>query len=90
MLILVVVGLVFWVIVVVTTKYVSLASIMAAASLPITGIVTSDVPAGEMTSDPVLILLFVLAFVAIVRHSSNIQRLLSGTENRIGTKKEPE
>lgn len=86
----VVVGLVLWAIVVATTKYVSLASIVAAASLPITGIVTSDVPAGEMTSDPVLILLFGLAFVAIVRHRSNIQRLLSGTENRIGTKKEPE
>ena len=36
---------------------------------------------------PVVLLSIVFAILIIIKHSSNIQRLLSGTENKIGSKK---
>jgi len=69
-----------WILMFLTTRYVSLASIVAAISLPIAvGVMLflKDLPS------PVLFY-FSLAIAAIVvfRHRSNISRLLSGTEHR--------
>ncbi len=66
-----------WVIVFGIWRYVSLASICAAVALPIaTWLIEKD-----MT---LLIFAALIAVVAIYKHKSNIQRLLAGTENRIG------
>lgn len=63
------------------TRYVSLASMLAAASLPIAAFFFGRSP----------VLIAVTAAVAVfvaVRHRSNISRLLAGTENKVDRKKE--
>jgi acyl phosphate:glycerol-3-phosphate acyltransferase len=64
------------------TRYVSVASVTAAASLPI-GV--------WFTTHNVLLLIVTTALsaLAIFKHKKNIQRLMNGTENRIGRKVEP-
>lgn len=61
-------------------KYVSLASITAAAALPIAVWLTGG-------SQRLLILTILLSAMAIYKHRPNIERLLAGTENKIGAKK---
>lgn len=69
-----------WLLVFATGRYVSLASIGAAAAIPIaTWFITKDVLLTVFT--------VVLGAVAIYKHKSNIRRLLAGTENRVGEKK---
>lgn len=69
------VGGVIWVLVFFSTRYVSLASIIAAMSLPVTV---------WLRGRPSLIIGMagLIALFVIVRHRTNIQRLLNGTENR--------
>jgi glycerol-3-phosphate acyltransferase PlsY len=70
-----------WMIVFVTTRYVSMASIAAAVALP----------AAVWWSQTNLFLGVVttaLGVLAIVKHKANIQRLINGTENRIHFGKE--
>ncbi len=69
------IGGVIWALVFFTTRYVSLASILAAASLPISV---------WLRGRPSLIIgmAALIALFVIVRHRTNIQRLLNGTENR--------
>jgi glycerol-3-phosphate acyltransferase PlsY len=64
------------------TKYVSLASIIASASLPFFAFhfVTQRTPI------TIAGFLFI-PFLIIVKHHQNIRRLLSGTENRFGSRK---
>lgn len=92
-----VVALVVWVVVFFVSRYVSLASISAAAVLPIVAWVSylAEADLGKLGGIPlvsnsplVLIFLTLVAILAIVRHRSNIQRLLDGTENRFGKKTE--
>jgi glycerol-3-phosphate acyltransferase PlsY len=71
-----------WIAVFAASKYVSLASIAAAFVLPFAVWGTGQSPA-------MLALTTVLSALAIVKHKSNIGRLLNGTENRIGSKKTP-
>ncbi|WP_269537415.1 glycerol-3-phosphate 1-O-acyltransferase PlsY [Cerasicoccus fimbriatus] len=72
-------GLLIWVATFYTSRYVSLASIAFGISLPLLALMAG--------SDWLLIGFFaVLAVLIVVRHKSNIQRLLAGTENRF-TKK---
>jgi len=68
--------LLVWVSVFMMTGYVSLASMMAALALPV--FVLSLHLSPEMA-----ILSAVLCIFVIIRHKSNITRLLSGTENRV-------
>ena len=65
-----------WLLVVYTTRYVSLGSILAGFLTPIL-----DVAFGS----PMEYVLFsaVAAVLVIVRHRENIQRLMKGTENKI-------
>lgn len=63
------------------SRYVSLGSVLAAASLPFAAWATG-------ASRPVLGVTTAMAILAIYKHRANIQRLLAGTENRIGSKKE--
>lgn len=65
------------------TRYVSLASIAAAAIMPF---VTWFVEGGNRL---LVSTTAVLGVLAIWRHRANIQRLLNGTENRFGSKPSP-
>ena len=65
-----------WLLLVLATRYVSLGSIVAAALVPVLALVFGY---------PALSVVFgvLAAALIIVRHRSNITRLLNGTENRI-------
>ena len=79
------IGLVLWIVVFSMTKYVSLASMVAAVAIPITMAVLM-MRAGEWN----WILLgfgILIAALVVLRHRANISRLLAGTENRAGGKK---
>lgn len=74
------VALVAWIIAFVTSRYVSIASIVAAVALPGTVWFTQ--------SNLALRLIAVgLGLLAIYKHKANIQRLLNGTENRFDFRK---
>lgn len=72
-------GLLLWVIVFYTTRYVSLASLVFGISLPLFGWIYGV----EMTK---IVLGLILAVLLLVRHRANIVRLLNGTENRFTRK----
>lgn len=71
-----------FILIVVLTRYVSLASIIAAASLPFFAFYF--VP--QRTPIAITGFLFI-TFLIIVKHHQNIRRLLAGTENRFGSRK---
>ena len=73
-----------WVVTFFISRYVSLASILAAAMLPVaaTGIYFWR---GGM-SPLVLVFFYLIGVVAILKHRSNIERLRNGTELRFGGK----
>jgi len=62
-------------------RYVSLGSIVAAGAFPLLLYFVSHLPL------PIVLAAAVSAAIIIARHGSNIRRLLSGTENRLGKKK---
>lgn len=79
-------ALVTWLIVVLTWRYVSLASIVASAVFPLV-LITSTIliPSwrfGELW--PVVALSVTIPIMVIVRHRENIKRLAAGKEARIG------
>jgi len=76
-------ALTVWVVVFLVSRYVSLASITAAAVLASVSWVT--VLTGQL-SWPKAALMTVVAALAIFRHRENITRLMNGTENRFGKK----
>lgn len=67
------------------SRYVSLASVAASAALPVVALVFS-ISGLQPLKLPVIVLLFVLGSLAIMKHRSNIKRLLAGTENRFDKK----
>lgn len=69
-----------WVIVFYASRFVSLASILAASSLPL---VAALLHRGTVA----VVVTALIALFVVVRHRSNIARLLSGTENRFERKK---
>ena len=75
-----VLGLVAWLIVFFLTRVVAMASIVFAISLPISFYFLHDLP------DVRWIFCIVLAILIVVRHYSNIQRLLSGKEHDFSKK----
>jgi len=70
------IGLVLWLIVFYSTRYVSLASIAMAASLPVSAAFIYPCPGIH------LYLALAIFVVIVFRHRSNIVRLFKGTENR--------
>jgi glycerol-3-phosphate acyltransferase PlsY len=79
------VALLAWMAFFFTTKYVSLASMVAAVAVPATMAVQmarSGVWDGVLLGFGIL-----LAVLVVVRHRANIQRLMAGTESRAGAKK---
>ena len=73
-------GVAVWVVVFYSTRYVSLASILLAASLPVSS---------WLLHQTLFLTLFfcILGVFIILRHRSNIQRLLAGTESKFAKKK---
>ena len=76
---------VLWVLLFLVTRYVSVASIGAALSLPITVAIQSML-SGEWDY-PILGFAIFLAAMATWRHRSNLRRLLAGEENRFEPRK---
>ena len=79
-------ALVIWVITLFISNHISLASILAAASLPILTHVGARLHgrwAEGTWNKPLFILSIILAILAIWRHRSNISRLIAGTEKPI-------
>lgn len=76
-------GFIVWLSTVLISRYVSLASILAAVAVAITVWVQND--KGLVVN----VALTVLALLVIWLHRANIKRLMNGTENRFGKKKEP-
>lgn len=74
------VGVLVWLIIFYSTRYVSLASILMALSLPVCSFLLPERPLAEK------ILIVVLSLLIVVRHKSNIVRLMNGTENRFQKK----
>jgi acyl phosphate:glycerol-3-phosphate acyltransferase len=69
-------GLIIWVAVFMIGKYVSLASIIAAASLPVLALVFQK----SLTD---IIFMSILCVIGLYSHRSNIKRLIQGEEKRI-------
>ncbi len=80
-----VVVLAFWFVTLKVTRYVSLASMVAGAGIPLTMCV--QMLYQRRWNFVLLGFGLLLAALTLVRHRSNIQRLLAGTENKIGQKK---
>jgi len=84
-------ALVVWIVVVKIWRYVALASMCAAVSVPIAvpivAMLGSD-PSEEVAARvPLLIVTLALAVLVILRHRSNIARLMRGEEPKIGAKR---
>lgn len=73
-------GLGIFIIVFALSRYVSLASIMAAAAFPVIALLLHHRPRTAWSTA----VLFLIPFIVIVKHRQNIARLLSGTEYRFG------
>jgi len=81
----VIIAFAVWVILFYTFRYVSLASIIAAITLPVIATILSKTT--NLTYDlPVIILLFALATLVAVKHKTNIARLLNGSELKFDKK----
>ena len=76
------VGILVFIITVVLSRYVSLASILAAIAVGVTAWVEGD------NAMIVKLTITVMSLMIVWLHRANIQRLLNGTENRFGKKKE--
>ena len=71
-----------WILTLAATRYVSVASILASLVLPIAVALTqANFVLTALTTG--------ISALAIFKHKTNIQRLLKGTEHRLGTKKQP-
>jgi len=75
------VALLVWIFVAVVTRYISAASVTAAVSLPISAWFFN--PSTVMVTASAAVAVFV-----VLRHRRNLSRLLAGTENKIGGKKD--
>jgi len=77
-------GLVVFAIVLITTKYVSLSSLIATVVVVVLSITFSDFVYADLL--PQAILIIAMGAIVFLKHKSNIKRLLSGTESKIGKK----
>lgn len=71
-----------WIVTLLLTRWVSLASVCASATLPFAAWMTGE-------SFTMILITGGLAVLAIYKHRANIKRLLNGTESRIGLAKLP-
>lgn len=78
-------SLLVFLVVLVVTRYVSLASILATACFPV--FAYALLRSASWNTKPVLLASVVISILIIVKHHENIRRLFSGTENKFGRKK---
>lgn len=71
-------------IVFIAKRYISLASLTMALLYPVFMIITKNMFGFDFEE---IILMFLLCVLAYIKHKSNIERLLNGTENKFGSKK---
>jgi glycerol-3-phosphate acyltransferase PlsY len=85
------VAVAIWVITVLITRYVSLASIIAAASFPLTLFVLIGLNDewDPMRLWPLIAVALTMPGLVVIRHLSNIKRLIDGTEQKVLQKKQP-
>ena len=85
-----------WAVLLAVTRYMSVASIAAAGAIPATVAALALLRTGAGTPDgelpiahavPALVVTGAVAALVIAKHRSNIERLLAGTEHRLGSKK---
>lgn len=76
-------ALVLWIITAAVWRYVSLASCLAALSLPAWVFVSSRLSKGSDML-PFYIVTGAMGVLIVIRHRGNIRRLLAGTESRLG------
>jgi len=81
-------ALVFWLVLFKTTRYVSVASMGAAAAIP-AALVCQRLADFLPPTGAQIAFGLVVATLAIWRHRSNLRNLAAGTEHRFGEKKEP-
>ena len=79
-------ALTVWIIVFLTSRYVSLASIIAAAVFPLTAFLFYVLFPGIGPGSACLAPIILLSVLTIYKHRSNITRLINGTENRFEKK----
>jgi glycerol-3-phosphate acyltransferase PlsY len=78
-------GLAIWGLVVKTSGYVSLGSIVAAWSVPISFIIICRAAGWRIGEHiPLLGLSIVLSIFILIRHRANLARIRAGTENKVG------
>jgi acyl phosphate:glycerol-3-phosphate acyltransferase len=77
------IAIAIWILAFVATRFVSIASILAAIALPVAVWFTQENLA-------LRVIAIILGALAIYKHKANVQRLLNGTENRIQFSKKPE
>jgi glycerol-3-phosphate acyltransferase PlsY len=78
-------ALVTWVVTMKLSRYVSLASMVAAVALPVF-VVAMGTWRGQpwVSLLPFVVVATLLALLVVWRHRTNIQRLMAGTENKVG------
>ena len=76
------IALVVFILAILATRYVSVSSIVAAIALPVAVWFTNE-------NLVLRIVTTALCALAVYKHKSNIQRLMAGTENRLGKKSQP-
>lgn len=75
-----------WLVLFYSTRYVSAASVIAAAALPVSSFVFSKTGLWVLSA-PFQIFFLALAVLTIAKHHSNIKRLMNGTEHKFEKKK---
>lgn len=80
-------ALVVFVLIVWRTRFVSLGSITAAAVIPLWTLLQHALFAPQADFAPIIAALCAASAVIIAKHAENIQRLLAGTENKLGLAK---
>jgi acyl phosphate:glycerol-3-phosphate acyltransferase len=76
------IGALIWIAVFAATRYASVSSIVAAASLPVAALVLSE-------PWPVLVFTTAAALGVLVLHRGNLSRLRAGTETRVQLRRKP-
>jgi acyl phosphate:glycerol-3-phosphate acyltransferase len=76
-------ALLAWIVVLFATRIVSLASLVAATILLLTRLMSIPSPF-ESGSLPVTLYLLAATLMVVIKHRSNVRRLVAGNENRIG------
>lgn len=79
----IIIGLVVFAAVTLISKYVSLASIIATVTVVTLSIIFDDIYASSYVQ---AFFILVMGAIVILKHSTNIKRLLNGTESKVGRK----